>query len=232
MPVTRAIAGALALFASACGGAAGSDQLADHDAGLPTIAPAPPWDRPPKPPLCAPDDVSGFTPPAYKRATGAHQGRCTQAQIQGLWGSCFNYGGFGNDCGQWSSIQENKDCAACVMTDATEAAYGPIICHEKSFVMNYAGCMELLGDRDCAVAASDLEACGEAACDARCLGPGLYRPEYESCRVVADEAGCSAYFAAAACADREADGGPAAYCFRSHDFGALFLDYTMLFCGP
>jgi hypothetical protein len=187
-----------------------------------------------------PADVSGFTPPAYHHATGAHQGACTDAFIAAYYQDCLAANSTQQTCAKWGTSADpaHKTCAQCLITQATATKYGPLVLYKGVINANIAGCIELLDPTNglnCATAIQQSEECDHAACDSVCpVTDNASFQLWQQCVTAAEAAGCKKYADAAKCGSAEQDGGPAAACFPSGASPA-FQDYynaiAPVFCG-
>ena len=184
---------------------------------------------------CAPADVSGFTPPAYKNARPP-QAKCTQAFIDSFYSLCLATGATTATCAPFSPTtgdQAHKDCRACIVSVQADANYGPLIESKGLVSLNIAGCMEIKDPTNglaCAKAYQASDACDTAACAANC--PVTDDPSfqlYQACVQQAQAGGCKTYVTAAACANAEAEAG-APQCFQGQTFQDLYNSIVPVFC--
>jgi hypothetical protein len=103
-----------------------------------------------------------FSPPPWKAPTPLHQRACTATELA-QFVACA-----GGDC-----TSGNSTCDACLETDESESAYGPIITGGAlgSFV-NWGGCQANLdgkkGKGSCGNQTNDWQTCEAAECPATC----------------------------------------------------------------
>lgn len=233
---------ALSLGALACGtssvGAVGAGDASTGDAGASDAAGE-------ASATCAPGDVTSFTP-SFHPPSGAHQAKCTAAQIDAFYTDCLADGATAATCAPFGKDGGADDhaCAACLVSRAGDAAYGPIVVFPLSagsaIETNFAGCVALVDPSavDCAKKYQAGVECEHAACDAVCRGDDAASFEqYSGCRGAANVGACNAYTKAGQCAlalDADAgDGGATSRClFAGTTFEALYRAIAPLFCGP
>ncbi len=151
--------------------------------------------------VCAPADMTGYTYPAYAPARRLG-GSCTEADVQSYITNCYRKG----ICTEFQGSGAKAACGECIKpTFASEAAYGPLIRFgegNKSLDQtNMAGCIELMGEADCAKKMMVSTLCEYAACADNCpLVPDTVSYNALSgCMVNARSTSCAAAQAAAVC---------------------------------
>ena len=196
----------------------------------------------------APGDVSSFTP-TWRPPSGAHQAKCTAAQIDAFYTDCLSNAAtqttcvtFGRDGGA-----DDRACAACLVSKASDSTLGPIVVHAlaagSSQEIDFAGCVALVDPSavECAKKYQAGVECAHAACDKVCRGDdSVAFDQYTGCLGAADLGACSAYTKAGQCvlalgADA-GDGGAGDATSRciiaGTTFEALYRAIAPLFCGP
>jgi hypothetical protein len=184
-------------------------------------------------PICAPADVSSFHAPAYRPASGAHQGKCTSTQITGFFTACLASSATNQSCSAFagsSATQSDRDCAACLYTMSTASQYGPVVGYPGRSQINRAGCLELQGNSACATALQALESCQAAACEANCpITDSNTLQSYLQCAQSATTGGCVNALGQTQCVIPDA--GPATTCLSGTSFQDLYNHVAPLFCG-
>ena len=104
--------------------------------------------------------LAGFVPPAYVPAR-AQQDVCTVQLIHRYCTDCL----FGSDCPVFEPGGADEDCGACLADSVIgDAQYGPLVNDGKILGTNLSGCVELLGDADCAQELQARASCEQRAC--------------------------------------------------------------------
>src|SRR5437899_11926485 len=123
--VAAACAIALSFGAQACGSTTSPNEP-PGDASIEGSMEAGPRDAGEASAPCTPGDVSSFTP-TFVPPSGAHQAKCTAAQIDAFYTGCLSStatqstcAAFGRDGGA-----EDRTCAACLLSKPTDATLGP-----------------------------------------------------------------------------------------------------------
>lgn len=123
--------------------------------------------------VCAPYMPDPGLVPAYIPATGGHQNKCTSQQISELWTACLNTSSTAASCEDFGNA--NTACYDCVGHSSARNVdqYGPIVGYrigasKHSTVVNTPGCIELMGDKECAAGTQAAVECEEAACAPSC----------------------------------------------------------------
>lgn len=185
--------------------------------------------------VCAPRDVSTFTPPPYVHARQV-VGACTDTQITAYYVACWAIGHSAAKCDAARAMA--PACADCL--DPKSATVRGLIWRAPSgasFVDN-AACMELFGGAEglaCAKAAQASLACYSAACGTNC--PVTDNASFQTWGMcnqkVTSTAACKTYIdPAVACEQtlRTSDGG-ASVCLQASDFQGAYDATAKLFCG-
>jgi hypothetical protein len=209
-----------------------------HDATSPFDARPPQLDATLDAPVeCAPADMTGFvpkwTPPAAPRPV------CTTRQIGLFYCACLLSGICAQNCSRFGpgGTAEDRQCAACLVTQSSAAEWGPVVVRGGGLFINYAGCVALQeGKRDgsgCGGAMTFAEQCEDGACAANCpMTDDLSYEAYRRCVEAADRGACARYVAAAACAPAILEAGaPGAECLRPQSFYDAYLVLAEIFCG-
>ncbi|MBN2197575.1 MAG: hypothetical protein JW751_32650 [Polyangiaceae bacterium] len=197
------------------GGAGGSGGAASTDGTIPTGGAVEP---------CEPAALEDWEPPDYVAAR-ADPGACTTAQIQRYYDDCL----VDASCADFEEGGDDEDCGACLApTPLGAASWGPILeLNARPFYRwesNLAGCIELLGESDCAEKIAAAQACAREVCT---IGCGLTHPDYSACIEEARASECAEYEAAAVCI---MDPQHVEQCSGS-GFEGLVLAYGEVFCG-
>ena len=218
-----------------------SIEAAARDAGEARDASAP----------CAPGDVSSFTP-TWRPPSGAHQAKCTAAQIDAFYTACLadtatqaTCAPFGKDGGP-----SDRACALCLVSKPSDATLGPIVVYPLSagsaLEIDFAGCVALVDPSavECAKAYQAGVECEHAACDTSCRGDdSVAFDRYTGCRGAANVGECNAYTKPGQCVlslgadagDGGADdaGNATSRCLvAGTTFAELYRAIAPLFCGP
>ncbi len=147
-------------------------------------------------PDCEPADMSGWVPPAYVPARAAET-VCTEAAIRQYVVDCLN----GTDCSPFESGGEYAACGECLTaTPVGEAEYGPLVLSGSLRETNVAGCIELLGEGDCAVHMQAKSTCEREACLDNCpVTDTQSLTLYQQCKQEASSGVCDSYRQEAVC---------------------------------
>jgi hypothetical protein len=147
-------------------------------------------------PDCEPADMTDWTPPAYVPARVA-QHVCSEAIIRQYVTDCLN----GTDCAPFEAGGEHAACAECLTaTPVGESEYGPLILSGSLRETNFAGCIELLGEADCAVHLQARSACEREACLNNCpVTDSQSLTLYQQCKQEAGTGVCATYRQEAVC---------------------------------
>lgn len=177
---------------------------------------------------CAPADMSGYAYPAYKpaRRLGAS---CTDAEIQTYYNDCYSKG----SCAAFQAGGNSAACGACLAPSSVDAAeYGPIVrlggTASPLDITNMAGCIELMGESDCAKPLMVASLCEYYACASNC--PATDTASYQAqmnCMSSARNTACSSAYNASVCIREPAH---ATACSGS-GFAGQFLAIARAFCA-
>jgi len=173
---------------------------------------------------CAPADMSAWTAPAYVPAR-APLDVCTEAVIRQYSTDCLN----GGNCAPFEAGAEYEACGDCLRpTPIEEAEYGPLVLSGVLRETNFAGCIELVGESECAAHQQAKSRCEHDACHDNCpITTAASLEAYQQCELEARTGVCDAYREAAVCivdpTHVEACGGD--------DFEESFVAVAMVFCG-
>jgi hypothetical protein len=177
-----------------------------------------------------PADVSKWTPPAYVKATNKPTA-CTAKAIADFDAACINATTKSTTaCTTYKTSEAG--CYGCLVSQSTDATWGPLVVDNGSYNINGGGCVELVdGNQACATAQQTFEQCTHAACDKVCpVTDSASFTNYETCASTADNAGCSSYGTAAqSCL--MADDASLTACTGPQSFEPLFLQIAPVFCG-
>ena len=184
---------------------------------------------------CKPGDVLSFTP-VWKSPAPFDQKKCTDAQVEALVNCLFEGLPDQTTCDAVMADDANKACDACLFTEDTSAAWGPVITSNGTGTLNTGGCIaNVQGDTSkngCGAKYAANIDCGYAACDSNCSGNDVTDEQYNQCLDDAAAGNCKSYATAAACADAlTADGGAADKCRGDGGFTASAIALGKLFCG-
>jgi hypothetical protein len=187
-------------------------------------------------PACHPGSATSFQPPAY-HAANRRAGACTATQIDGFYNGCVDPNAPPNGCDPYlgaNATQANQKCAACILSQPTDATYGPLVARNNALPdINVAGCLEIKqGSSTCASALATFDACGAASCSANC--PVVDEVSYEAyvaCEAQSGAGPCQQYASAATCAAAAADAGATAVCFAGATFRDLYSNVVPVFCN-
>jgi hypothetical protein len=248
--VAAACAIALSLGAEACGASASDSPRdaaieASSDAGSGDARDAADAAETSAP--CAPGDVTSFTP-SFHSPSGAHQAKCTFAQIDAFYTACLADTATKATCAPFGLDGGVVDhaCAACLVSKSSDPTLGPVVVYPLSagsaVEIDFAGCVALVDPSatPCAKAYQAGVECEHAACDTACRGDDSASfDQYEGCRGAANVGECSAYTKAGQCVQAlgdagASDGGDAtSRClFAGTTFEELYRAIAPLFCGP
>ncbi len=149
---------------------------------------------------CTPENMSGYGYPAYKPARRLG-GSCTEQAAQQYYTACYSNG----DCAAFQPGGAQAACGACLAPSSLGAAqYGPLIKlgTDTQYLAqtNVAGCIELMGEPDCAPYMQVAALCEYFACAAGCpiTDSASYQAEM-NCMTQARGTVCLAAQAAAVC---------------------------------
>ena len=180
-------------------------------------------------PTCSPSDVNAadltWTPPRPINATA-----CSDAQITGYYAACLN-GGSG--CATFEGATANKACVACINSNITDSAYGPLIAVPNNVVYaNIGGCIALVsGDvtaTGCGAKAWMASECEDKACSDNCAGATFN--EYQTCTNAAAQGTC-ANEEKAVCDLSDAGNVTDTCNLNASTFEELYTSITAVFCG-
>lgn len=142
-------------------------------------------------PTCTPTDVNAadltWTPPRPINPTA-----CSDTQLFGYFSSCLP--GSGSSCSTFEGAQANKACVACINSQITDTAYGPLIAVPNNVVYaNVGGCIALVtGDvssTGCGAKSWEASECEDKACSANCAGAQF--ADYQKCTNAAAQGTCA-----------------------------------------
>ncbi|HMA95825.1 MAG TPA: hypothetical protein VKP30_24220 [Polyangiaceae bacterium] len=178
--------------------------------------------------VCAPVDMSSYVYPTYKpaRRLGAS---CSEAEIQNYYDACYSKG----NCADFQPNGKSAACGTCLAPSAVDAAeYGPIIrlggTSSPLDITNMAGCIELMGESDCAKPLMVASLCDYYACASNCSATDS--ASYQAlmtCMTTARSTACTGAQSASVCIR---DPAHAAACSGS-GFAGQFLAIARAFCA-
>jgi len=194
---------------------------------------------PPPPMVCPPAPLASFTPSPYVPAV-AHQGLCTDADIQAFLTACA---GAGAGCAEWQSANvagaaasgsPGTACGNCIEPPGNKG----VIWVDPYDIgsPNYAACIQLadpIHGLACAAAYDNLSYCNDVACD-HCIPANFSLDEYNTCTVAAEQGACRPYAVmlnSPTCAPDIAAGTLFARCTASGGQAPDYLTVATLLCG-
>ncbi|HEY3817482.1 MAG TPA: hypothetical protein VGL81_09940 [Polyangiaceae bacterium] len=190
---------------------------ADGDAGDPAAA------------TCAPASAAGWAP-IWVPPTGASQGLCAPQDLADIYAACFGPDATDDTCSDYES--NSPTCASCVLSDSTDASWGPVVVFAETTAVNQPGCLDLVDPdaADCAQAAESQTECEHALCDASCpVADGPSFEAWEQCAAEADQGACGGYDGTCLSAALAGDAGGAPC--GGADFATAFANVATIFCG-
>jgi len=189
---------------------------------------------PPLPPIeaappCAPVSVESYVP-APMTPPSPPAAACSAGELSSFWSACLEQGLGSSACAAFAA--SDATCAACLVSQSTDATWGPVVKTPQATKLNVAGCMALVqgdaSETSCAQRASDEIGCEAYACDGVCpVTPDAGESAYEACVQGAAAGGCHAYLDAECDA---ADAGVSA-CIATAEQESKFVALAAIFCG-
>ncbi len=198
------------------------------------------WQVPPGPfacgvpeagPVCAPSSVAAYTPQPLVPPRDAIAA-CTSQDLSTFYQACM-VGGFASAaCKAYEASDAGTSCAACLVSQSTDQAWGPVVIGPTHTKLNVAGCVALVqkdaSQASCAQRISDELGCEALACDAVCpvsADGGVLA--YDQCLIQAASGDCRPYL------DAECDPADAGItqCTGHHDDETTFVNIASVFCG-
>ncbi len=180
-------------------------------------------------PTCSPSDVNAadltWTPPRPINPTG-----CSDAQITGYFNACLNGG---TTCAAFEGASANTACVACINSQSTDSAYGPLIAVPNNVVYaNTGGCIALVtGDvtsSGCGAKTWEASECEDKACSDNCAGAQF--ADYQKCTSAAAQGTCADE--EKAICDLSDAGNVTAECnLNASTFQDLYTSIATVFCG-
>ena len=180
---------------------------------------------------CPPKDMTNFQP-HWVPPIPAHQGMCTQAQVDGFASACLGSSATMTMCNQFGVSY--AACYGCLPTKSTASEYGPLVVYQfpgfDDDDVNIGGCIAAAqsdtSGTGCggSVAASD--ECEREACNI-C---GSY-PAFATCVEVATTGTCGSWVQAATTCGGALTGA-AVECVPGTTGIALFESVATVMCGP
>lgn len=118
--------------------------------------------------VCAPRDMSSFSYPAYHAAKRVAKA-CSDTEVQTYYTDCFT----GGNCAAFQAGGMSASCGQCLLpTSLTSDGYGPLLKlgSETAYLSatNLSGCIELVGEPDCAKKIQMAQICEYEACKDNC----------------------------------------------------------------
>ncbi len=175
---------------------------------------------------CEPVDMSDWEAPAYVPAR-TQSSACTEELVEQYFENDCQAGG----CEEFEDGGEHEACGTCLAPSALDdSERGPVLTFREnsvsSFETNAAGCVELMGDEDCAAKLQALDDCTREACRASCeITDSASHAAYSTCREEARTGECAEQQAAAICLSNDA----ATACGGKP--GDLFVSLGKVFCA-
>lgn len=176
---------------------------------------------------CAPKDMAGHIYPAYKPAR-RFIASCTETDVQGYYSECYVKG----NCAEFKAGGSKSRCGECLApTTLDAAAYGPILrlgtAASPMDETNMAGCIELMGEGECAKRLMVAALCEYDSCAESCpANDAATVQSLMSCMMSARSSTCTAAESAAVCIT---DSAHVAACSAS-GFEGQFLAIARVFC--
>ena len=135
---------------------------------------------------CSPSNVGASRPVVEYPPMATAQGACSQAALDGLFGACFQPGGY---CTAWETA--NRTCSQCVFTPDSPTARGPFITRKNAVPKaNQRGCLDSLAP-GCGTAYESVTACTNAVCDTSPRCKSATNEERAACRQTAMQTLCA-----------------------------------------
>ncbi len=191
----------------------------------------------PKAPHCpdVPEDESAYQHETIKPAR-PYSASCGAGLVSYFYAQCLGPYATQSSCNTFQSSW--AACAACLMSDSTDSAWGPIVSFPNYAETNMAGCVELhtanpAPSGSCADVLYQEEQCVRDACVGLCpLSPNdsVELDNFVQCETNATAGTCKSLDDAANTACQE-DAGPYANCFVQKDFESAFIAIAPTFCG-
>ncbi|HEY5955073.1 MAG TPA: hypothetical protein VIV60_00920 [Polyangiaceae bacterium] len=176
---------------------------------------------------CAPADMTGHSYPPYKPARRLFA-TCTQADVEDYYANCYVSGA----CTDFAPGGSRARCGECLATTNVDAdSYGPLIrmgtAASPLDETNMAGCIELMGEADCAPKMMVAALCEYSSCASNCtVTDAASYQTLMSCMLDARSTSCSAAERAAVCISNSAH---VAACSAT-GFQAQFIAIAKVFC--
>ncbi len=189
-------------------------------------------------PMCpTPVNLVNFMPPAYTPPR-VPTSVCLPAGITGYWDNCRGPQATQPLCTTWTA--SNMACGACIVSQRTDSAWGPLIMANGITFVNIAGCLALQGDMNCAKLDEDAAACTAASCDSRCPVTDFFATdhvstlmEWQKCQQTAAAGSCATFETkfAGQCRADAGNGSAYAKCTNFTDFHTGYLLVAPMFCS-
>lgn len=176
------------------------------------------------PATVAPGDLT-WTPPHAPDLTA-----CSDQQIQDYFTNCLP--GSGTSCATYEKLTANAACIKCIISQKTDATYGPLIAVPNGVVYaNTGGCVALeqgdVTNTGCGAKIWEESECEDLACSDNCAGAAF--ADYQKCTTAARSGTCAAEVTAEC---NLADAGNVAACnLAATSFQALYTSIATVFCG-
>jgi hypothetical protein len=181
-----------------------------------------------------PVDTSSWQPPAYKHAKHVPTA-CTAQNLADFDKNCVNANTKSTSaCSAWETA--NATCTGCLVSQSTDATWGPLYKDNGAYQLNIGGCLELTdpSSTTCDSSQEAAELCAHAACDSVCpVSDQTSFAAWQQCAQTADADACGQYVTAANnCLSAEtAAAAQACVPSQSSTFESLFLAMAPIFCG-
>ena len=184
---------------------------------------------------CTPAVLGTSFKAVWKPPTTAAAAKCDPTQTEGYWDNCLAASVTSSQCTTF--IAANADCASCLQSDDTDAAYGAVIWHSNRafYTLNTAGCIaNELNDvtaTSCGAAYQAAVQCEETACSVCGVADYALFPACEK----AASSECTEYLTAlgTVCGDGLRDASdPASVCTSANNTQDAYLAIAPVFCGP
>jgi hypothetical protein len=182
--------------------------------------------------LCPmPAALSNWPTPEYRHAKHEPTA-CSLPAITAFDTACLGANSSMTAC--MTFMTANATCYACLVSQATDATWGPVYLANNIYQANLGGCIELTDPANvsCAQAQEYSELCEHAACDMQCpVTTSASFTAYQECTAAADQEACSQYTTAAVNCLGAEDAAGSICNPPSSSFDAYFLAIAPLFCS-
>ncbi|MFC1642876.1 hypothetical protein ACFL5O_09380, partial [Myxococcota bacterium] len=178
---------------------------------------------------CSPQDMSDWVPPSNRSARRLVSA-CTIEQIDRYASACW---GSTRDCSSFESGGADEECGRCLRpTPYEDASWGLLVSSGQLNATNLAGCIEILGDTDCAARNLAAFTCKQEACADSCVNvpAASWYEALSTCKEEAELSVCAKYAADTACVTG-VEGVDLRLC-SGGTFVEMIAALGRVFCGP